>query len=334
LYVINNKFVIYNKPAFGDDGVYSAMKQANQEDLLLFKVAEMYYDMEFNLADIAARIGVTSMTVSRLLKKAKEKGIVQINIRAPYETSRQFETRLKNKYGLHNVTVVKSNGVDIEQQVYQAAAILFDLMITGGMTVGIGGGIAISNIVEYMPERVVPELHLIQMVGGFQTTGHRNAYDVLQRLSQKLGAVGCYFPAPIFVRDASMRDSLFQEVYVGSELDKKVQECSLALSGVGPVDGHTIYMMSGLIQPEEMETIKKAGGVGDIYGHFFNERGQLIDHPVHQRLMAVPFEDLKKIKEFILVGGGPERVKGIKAALRIGMVTALVTDYQTAAELL
>ena len=307
------------------------MKKDIQEDLLLYKIAEMYYVMEYNLAEIAASIGVTSMTVSRLLKKAKEKGIIQINIRTPYEASREEEIKLKGKFKLKNAVVVKPTGMDVKQQIYKAAGVTFDLLIKSGITVGIGGGNTPANTIEHLTERVAPGLQVIQLVGGLGSTGYHNAYDVLQKFSQKLGAAGTYFPAPLYVRDISSRDSLLKEVFESTGLIKKVKECSLVLSGVGTADPNHIYVKSGLIRAEEMNEIKEAGGVGDIFGQYFDEQGKLINHPINRRVMAVPIEKLRKIKEFVLVGQGAAK---IKAALRIGIVTTLVTDYRTAVELI
>lgn len=307
------------------------MKNDLQEDLLLYKVAEMYYVMEYNLAEIAESIGVTPMTVSRLLKKAKEKGIIQINIRTPYDASREEEIKLKEKFNLKNAVVVKPTGMDVKQQIYKAAGIILDLIIKSGITVGIGGGNTPANTIDHLSERVVPGLQVIQLVGGLGSTGYRNAYDVLQKFSQKLGAAGTYFPAPLYVRDILSRDFLLKEVFDSTGLLKKVKECSLVLSGVGTADTNHIYVKSGFISAEEMNEIKEAGGVGDIFGQYFDARGKLIDHPINRRVMAVPLEKLKKTKEFVLVGQGTVK---IKAALKIGIVTTLVTDYQTAIELM
>ena len=307
------------------------MKNDIQEDLLLYKVAEMYYVMEYNLAEIASNIGVTPMTVSRLLKKAKEKGIIQINIRTPYEASREEEIKLKGKFGLNNAVVLKPTGMDVKQQIYKAAGIIFDLLIKDGITVGIGGGNTPANTIEHLTGRMVPGLEVIQLVGGLGSTGYRNPYDVLQKFSQKLGATGTYFPAPVYVRDVSSRDFLLKEVFQSTGLMKKVKACSLAISGVGSIDTNHIYVKSGFISAEEMNEIKEAGGVGDIFGQYFDEKGELIDHPINLRVMAVPLEKLKKLKEFVLVGQGATK---IKAALKIGIVTTLITDYQTAIDLL
>ncbi len=307
------------------------MKKEIQEDLLLYKVAEMYYIMEYNLSEIASNIGVTSMTVSRLLKKAKEKRIIQINIRTPYEASREEEIKLKEKYGLKNAVVVKPTGMDVKQQIYKAAGIFFDLLIKSGITVGIGGGSTPANTIEHLTERIVPGLQVIQLVGGLGNTGYRNAYDVLQKFSQKLGATGTYFSAPMYVRDIASRDPMLKEVFGSTGLIKKAKECSLVLSGVGSANSNHIYVKSGFISPEEMNEIREAGGVGDIFGQYFNAQGKLINHPINKRVMAVPLEKLKKVKEFVLVGEGATK---IKAALMIGMVTTLVTDYQTAIDLL
>ncbi len=53
---------------------------------LAHTVARLYYEAQLSQAEIAAEMGVSSATVSRLLRAARELGIVTIQIRTPQDS--------------------------------------------------------------------------------------------------------------------------------------------------------------------------------------------------------------------------------------------------------
>ncbi|MCK7483229.1 MAG: hypothetical protein M0C28_43905 [Candidatus Moduliflexus flocculans] len=56
---------------------------SNERASLLADVAEMYYLEEKGQAEIARRVGVTRSMVSRMLKEAREKSIVEVRVHRP-----------------------------------------------------------------------------------------------------------------------------------------------------------------------------------------------------------------------------------------------------------
>lgn len=56
------------------------MKNEWKEKRLLTKVAQMYYDENKTQQEIADKYGISRPSVSRLLQKAREKGIVEIKV--------------------------------------------------------------------------------------------------------------------------------------------------------------------------------------------------------------------------------------------------------------
>ena len=55
---------------------------------LMFRVAELYYIDEFKQEKIARRLSISKYKVSRVLKKAKEEGVVKIQVIKPVYSSK------------------------------------------------------------------------------------------------------------------------------------------------------------------------------------------------------------------------------------------------------
>jgi DNA-binding transcriptional regulator LsrR (DeoR family) len=111
------------------------------------------------------------------------------------------------------------------------------------------------------------------------------------------------------------------------ELGAKVD---LALLSVGELTRPNTIMQVGLISDAEAAKLVKAGAVGDICGHWINEQGEVIDHPINRRVIALPPKRLKNIPCVILASGGRNKVPVLLGALRARFSNVLVTDEQTA----
>src|SRR5512137_1730785 len=73
---------------------------------LLAKIAEMYYMKEDSQAEIARAVGVTRSAVSRMLKEAKAKGIVDVRIRRPLRFDADLARTLMQRFALQNAHVL------------------------------------------------------------------------------------------------------------------------------------------------------------------------------------------------------------------------------------
>ncbi|MFR9189334.1 MAG: sigma factor-like helix-turn-helix DNA-binding protein [Anaerotruncus massiliensis (ex Togo et al. 2019)] len=64
-------------------GINRGGKMMNRDGQLLYTVARLYYLDNLNQAEISAEMGLSRPKVSRLLAKAREDGIVNIQISPP-----------------------------------------------------------------------------------------------------------------------------------------------------------------------------------------------------------------------------------------------------------
>ena len=76
-----------------------------------------------------------------------------------------------------------------------------------------------------------------------------------------------------------------------------------------------------------------AGAVGEITGWSFDAKGRPLDNPVNERVASLPLEIPPK-RLTVVVGGGPQKVAPLKAALAGRLASALITDEATAAALI
>jgi DNA-binding transcriptional regulator LsrR (DeoR family) len=68
----------------------------NSDDIrLIVKVAQLYYEQDMTQAQIARELGIYRTTISRLLKRGREQGIVTIAINYDYNENLWLEQQLK-----------------------------------------------------------------------------------------------------------------------------------------------------------------------------------------------------------------------------------------------
>ena len=91
---------------------------------LMTKVARLYHVDNLRQTEIADQLDISQATVSRLLKRALDEGVVRINLSAPGGIHADLESQLETIYGLKEAMVVESlpNDKQIMRDLGSAAA--------------------------------------------------------------------------------------------------------------------------------------------------------------------------------------------------------------------
>ena len=82
------------------------MLKTSEKTSSLVDVARLYYEHDFSQQDIAKKLGISRPSVSRMLQKAREMGIIRIKIFDPEQRGSHQEKALQNIYGLKKVILV------------------------------------------------------------------------------------------------------------------------------------------------------------------------------------------------------------------------------------
>ncbi len=128
----------------------------NSDDIrLIVKIAQLYYEQDMTQAQIARELGIYRTTISRLLKRGRDQGIVTIAINYDYNENLWLEQQVKQKFGLKDVVVVSGNDEDEDIQLAMMGlhgAQLLDRLLEPGDIVGFSWGRAVSALVENLPQ--------------------------------------------------------------------------------------------------------------------------------------------------------------------------------------
>lgn len=304
----------------------------------MLKISRMYYLDELTQAEIAKKVGVSRPIISKGLQKARNEGLVEIIIHDEVEHTINLEQEIANAFSLVDVIVVPTAEMPAEvakNALSKAAAayVLKQLKDASITKLGISWGTTLANIVKEWPNEAHEQLKVIPLIGGMGSNRielHSN--QLAYELSKKLGCNCESLYAPAIVETEQFRELLLQTPTVADVLEE-AKKIDLAIVGIGNPYVDSTMEEIGYIGAEELKSLKAAGVVGDINSCFVCEDGSIAKNTINERVIGVNVDDLKQVDKVIAVVQGVHKVDSIIATLRGGYVDTLITDEQTAAEL-
>jgi DNA-binding transcriptional regulator LsrR (DeoR family) len=275
--------------------------------------------------------------VSRLLRDAQTHGIVQITISPPEGLHLDLETRLEERFGLDVVRVVPvetgTSSELIRRQIGATAASFLARSVHPGETIGLAWGTTLSAMVQAMAPLATENVHVVQTLGGIgPPAAEAYAAELVRRLAQLLGASPILFPTPGVVATAEVRDVLHEDPHVQAALGH-FDTLDTVYVGIGAIGTNPVLNDGSSLPADTHAALVAAGAVGDIALRFFDASGAPVRTSLDDRILGITAEQLHKVPRVVAVAGGPEKVEAILAALKSKMVDVLITDRDTAEEL-
>ncbi len=307
---------------------------------LMTRVARLYYDVGMKQPEIASRLRLSQPKVSRLLRGAQEEGIVRISVRAPSGTNPELEEALEARFGLAEAEVVDISRDDDSTAVRElgaAAAFHLESSVRSGDVIGVSSWSAsLLAMVEAMhPVSGVRDARVVQILGGGgDPAAEGHATHLVRRLAYLLHGEGTFLPAPSSVGSAEARRVLLEDPFVQRAI-ALFDQLDVALVGIGGQEPSGLLASSGnVFSPQELQTVRDAGGVGDIGLRFLRSDGRPVETALDERVIGIELEQLRRVPRAIAVAGGPSKTQAVQAALIGGWINCLITDTYTAERLL
>lgn len=313
----------------------------NLPDLrVMTRVARLYYEEGLTQAEVALRLGITQVAVSRLLKKAQEHGIVRITVVPPPGAFADLESLLEERFGLNQVIVgdaTRDSEEAVLNAIGSAAARFLESTLKAGEVIGISSWSAsLLAMVDHMhPLRKAENCLVVQMLGGVgNPSAEQHANRLAIRLARLVHGETRFLPAPGVVRSAGAARILLQDPSV-SETIALFEKVTLALVGVGAAEPSALVASSGnTFSQEELEALQKDGAVGDICLHFYDANGREVRGALDGRVIGIGLEMLRRMPRSVALCGGKRKFAAILGALRGQWVNTLITDQYTAERLI
>ena len=309
------------------------MKETN----LIYKIASLYFEDNLTQQQIAQKMGISRIKVSRMLQQARSNGVVEISLNKPQQNYTEEEKSIASKWNLNEVILSApeyGSNEDLLKQLGVSASEYAIRILDGNETVSLAWGNTLSSFVQNLPKLDFPEIKIVQMIGGLGSPeAEVHSSDLVRRLSDKTGGVGRILSAPGVVSSSAVKKGLLEDPHIRETLSLAAS-ADIAFVGIGTGAPDSILMSQGEILPEEtLVDIRNKGGVGDISLRFFNSNGSLINHPVNKRIIGISESEIRSIPRVIAIAGGRGKYEAIKGALKSGLLDVLITDYKTGMKL-
>lgn len=311
-------------------------KSNNEPDSsLAIRAAWLHYVGGLTQAAVAKRLGLTSVKVHRLISKAVAEGAVKVSIDGSITECVKLENQLIERFGLSQCIVAPNlgeEGIPLKALGQAGASYLRSVLSTqSNITIGLALGRALAAVVHQLPKLETSGIRFVSLLGGLTRDYSINRDDVLHWIAAKTGAPAYTMPVPLLANSVEDRVVLLNQKGV-KDVFSMANDADIKFIGIGTVAQTAQLVSSGPIKPEEIIEIARAGAVGEVMGHFYDENGHIIETSLSARMLSVSLEGHKG--DVIAVSGGEEKVEAIRAALKGGLLTGLITDEFTARAIL
>lgn len=306
---------------------------------LIARVARMYYEWDMRQSEIAKQLDLSQATVSRLLNRSKEEGIIRFSVTVPNGVYTELEETLVKKFSLRDAIVVDSlddNEKLIQRDLGAATAYYLESAIRPNEIIGISSWSAtLLALVDALHVPVKkPGIKVVQILGGVGNPGaEAHAARLTSRMAQLVNGEAVYLPVAGILATPAARDILIADE-VTQQAIRLFDHVTTALVGIGAIDPSPLLAQSGnIFSPEELNLLRQEKAVGDILLRFFDQEGALVETGLEKRVISMSLEQLSKVNRAVGVAGGSRKYSAILGALRGHWINILVTDHFTASRL-
>ncbi|NDL62181.1 sugar-binding transcriptional regulator [Acerihabitans arboris] len=306
-------------------------KQIMSQDIeLLTEIAVAYYQDEITQEEIAKKFGVSRIKVGRLLKRAKEEGIVEITVRYHPVFSTHLEQQMMERFPISRA-LIALDYKDAEEQRRQVAALVSNYLATSlkdGMVVTVGQGRNVAAVADHIGSVPEKNCKFISGIGGTHRPGDAiNADHVCRRIARKFGGSSETLYAPAYVENRALKEAFMQNGTIKETLDR-ARKADVALVGIGDMNEDSYMVQLGWFTRHEIiDASLNQGVIGDIAGYdFFNTQGQHVDTVMSDRVIGLSIDELRKIPCVIAIASENNKSLAILGALRTGAIDIIATS--------
>ena len=302
----------------------------------ILRAASMYYLQDVKMESIARHLGTSRSTVSRMIKEARDTGLVEISLRPLQSRVPGIRQHFRERYGIEAFIVpIVDGGTDDDrhEQVAITCARLVTTWFQSEMVLAVAWGTTTSAVAKYLTKKPTQGSSVVQLNGAAntRTSGVSYAGDLIATFADAFTAHSVHFPVPAFFDYEDTKNAMWRERSVRRVLELQ-QATDIALFSVGALTGGRpshVYS-AGYLSAQEVQILDQEGVVGDVCTVFLRADGTFADIPLNRRASGPSPWQLRQIPRRVCVVSGDNKVRPLRAALAAGVVTDLIIDEITA----
>jgi DNA-binding transcriptional regulator LsrR (DeoR family) len=311
---------------------------ADREDgpayqVLMASVARRFYLSGQSKVQISDDLGLSRFQVARLLERARTTGLVRIEIGRPGVLDLDTSSRLQEAFGLRHAVVVDAPTEDpavLRSQIGAAAADLLTELVTSADVLGVSWARAVSAMASQV--RSLPPVPVVQLTGSLSGRGiEDSSVELVRGLSRVSGGPAYFFYAPMSLPDAATAAALRRQPEV-ARAAAQYPAVTLAVVGIGrwAPGQSTVHDAAA---PAERDHLRELGVCAEVSGVFLSSDGGPVESDLNARMIGIG-GGLRSVPDVLAVPYGTSKAPAVRATLRSGIVTSLVTHTSLAQVLL
>ncbi len=305
----------------------------------LADVAEMYYLEGLTQSKIAKKMGVTRSTISRMITEAHKEGIVKIKIQRKFSFNKKLQSEMIQEFDLLDAVIYNGQPESAERYLTHLGAVgalALKPYLKDDIILGTAWGTTLNATINALEmDSPLHNIKIVQLVGALgEKSLDIDGHELVHDLVDKLGGEGYYLNTPYIVDSPETVEALMSVQSV-CETMELMKECDVGLFGIGSLKlDYSTFFNAGYLVLDEMKGLAVHGAVGNVCGLFFDIQGESTAREFQQRSLTISKKDLVGIPTRIGIAGGSGKIDAILGALRGKYINILVTDDNTAREVL
>lgn len=313
------------------------LRRLSPEDhRLCARIARLYFHRDLTQEQIGDQLGLSRVKVNRMLRLAREAGVVEVRIQGVEEPTEALTDGLIAQWRLRDAVVVADvHGPDgLGPALASGASAWLAGQLTPPLRVGFGLGRTISRLPETFRVDRPTNCVFTEIEGAApdESAGFAS-YNVTSRMGAIAGAKTEFISAPTFVSDPALRDRLLQEPSIARALER-ARQSDIVMQSVGTVSESALLRIHDVLTDKDLDELRTRGAVGDALGHYFDAEGRHVPFWTDDIHIGLTLDELTKVPLSALVAGGAEKIPAIAGALRGAFFNVLITDAETARALI
>lgn len=301
----------------------------------LVNVARLYYEEDKTQSEIARQYEISRPMVSRLLKEAKNLGIVEIRIQMPERSGGRDAERmeqLRRSFGICGGMIVPDGYNDLTTNAAVADAALGYLEALGQERMGIGWGHIIGDFVARIEQGGQPVSvgsHVCPLIGN-GGVGLKNYHS--NELVRVIAEHGSAEPDFIYTPACVLSE---QELMLTKELEnyRMVLQAWEALEVALVNIGNFPSVPDFASEARYGDLLVKRRAVGRILNYFVDVEGQII-HSDTDYAIQIPLELLGRVRHVVGICSANTKPKALCGVLRSGYVNHIIAPEHVVREAL
>ena len=277
------------------------------------------------LNEIAEEIGRSRFATARMVRRARELGLIEVRPTMPVPIDADLSARIARQFGLRSALVVATRSTDdaeVREALASVTARYLSETVEEDDVLGVAPGRTLARASREIDQ--LPSADVVQLTGIGWPRLEEGA-EVVSAIGRAAG--GATFPlyVPILI-DPEAAPILHHPAITGTmRRFRHVRKAFLTVGGWP----RSSLLAQILGENGERAGFEERGVVAEIGTTLLDIQGRTVSG-LEGRFIGISEEELRAVPLRVAIGGGEWKQQAVLATMRSGLVNVLITDVRTA----